>query len=494
MKRLLALLLATIMILSTFALVSCDKGEDGQGEENKPTSTVISGEEGDIFYERSLVDDELGEYDFGGRELRIAAHDRKSVIPDEADKNKGNLIIDAKFSALDTAESRFNFKAVVSYYAGYQEVVEWVSKTVLSGSDEFDLFCSHSASAGGLVLKNLFLNWYDIPNVDFSKPWWAASCANELTYDGKCILAVSDFNLGALTGAYCMIFNKNLASAYDFGNLYEVVMDGDWTFDYFYNLIKDVYVDTDGSGTKTEGDFYGYAQPYTYNCPINSWLWAFDNPVAAKDEDGVPVVAVKTDKINNIVQKIYDLCYNTNGCYFIADNTAKQGMDLLIDRQAIIAMGSVGNPTGEALRNFEDDYGLLPLPKYDENQQNYYTMTAGEHSVLAVPKTVKDTEFVGTCIEVLSAETYKKVVPTLYETALKTRYLRDNESKEVLDIIIDGRVYDFGYIYGGFDCFGFMLGQLMYNESSNFESYYSGHYGSARNLLKRMTKVFDKLG
>ncbi len=166
MKRILALLLAIVMILSTFALVSCDKDEEQQGGGNKPVGPVISGEEGDIFAERAAVDDELGEYDFGGREFRVAAHDRKSVVPDEADKNKGNLIIDAKFSALDAAENRFNFKTVVSYNGGYQDVVDWVSKTVLSGSDEFDLFCSHSASAGSCVLKNIFLNWYDIPNVD----------------------------------------------------------------------------------------------------------------------------------------------------------------------------------------------------------------------------------------------------------------------------------------------------------------------------------------
>ncbi|MBQ7897337.1 MAG: hypothetical protein IJ323_02825 [Clostridia bacterium] len=495
MKRLLALLLALVMTVSTFALVSCDKGEDtpdGTKSDNSKDN-YASDVEGDIFAERAAVDDELGEYDFGGREFRLATYYDTMFVPDPADKNKGNLITDAKFSALDAAESRFNFKTTVAYSGIYYDVVEWVSKNVLSGADEFDLFCSHSASAGGLVLKNVFLNWYDIPNVDFTKPWWASSCQDELTYDGKCILAVSDFNYNALSGAYCMIFNKNLASAYDFGNLYEVVMDGDWTFDYFYNLIKDVYVDSDGSGTRTEGDFYGYAQAYQYNCPINAWLWAFDNPIAAKDADGVPVVAVKTDKINSIVQKIYDLCLNTNGVHWVADNESKQGMDIFLDRKAIITMGSVGSPTGEGLRNFEDEYGLLPLPKWDENQQNYYTMTAGEHSVMAVPKTCKDTEFVGTCIEVLSAENYKKVIPTLYETALKTRYLRDNESKEVLDIILEGRVYDFGYIYGGFEGFGFMLGQILYDENPNFESYYAEKYRKARNHLKKITKVFDKL-
>lgn len=105
-------------------------------------------------------------------------------------------------------------------------------------------------------MKNVFLNWYDIPNVDFSKPWWPESNSTDLTYDGKCVLAVSDFNYTAISQSACMIFNKNLANSYDMGNLYEVVMNGDWTFDYFMNLVKDVYVDSDGSGDKSEGDFF----------------------------------------------------------------------------------------------------------------------------------------------------------------------------------------------------------------------------------------------
>ena len=494
MKRIIALFMATVMVFSAFALVSCsDEEAPSKTPSNGGGSAVISGEEGDIFYERSLIDDELGDYDFGGRKLRIATHATADFFVEEEDRNKGNLIADAKFTRNKTVEDRFNMEVEVAYSSDYQSVVDWVSKTVLSGADEFDLFSSHTASAGSLVLKNLFLNWYDIPNVDFSKPWWASSCANELTYDGKCILAISDFNYNALSGVYCMVFNKNLANAYDMGNLYEVVNNGDWTYEYFYNLIKDVYTDTDGSGTKTEGDFYGFEQDHWYGGPVSSWLWAFDNPTVAKDEEGVPVVAVKTDKINSIVSTIYDLCYNTNGCYYVNTND-KPPRSIFNARRAIFAICTLGAPTGEDLRNFEDEYGILPMPKWNENQSGYHSIAIGEHTCLAVPKTVKDTEFVGTCIEALSAESYKQVIPTLYEIALKTRYLRDSESKEVLDLVIDGRIYDFGVIYDNWKGFTYTLLNTVGEGSSNFESYYSSKYTSARNHFKRIVKVFDKLG
>ena len=496
MKKIISLLLVFVMLLSSMSLMLTSCGEEEKKEDKKDESVTTNTptEEGDIFAERAAVADGLGEYDFGGRKFRIVGHRSDEYFINEEDRNKGNLIADAKYARNKTVEDRFNVEIEVAYKAAYTDVTAWVAKTVMSGADEFDLFCSHSASAGSVVLKNVFLNWYDIPNVDFSKPWWSSSCTEELTYDGKCILAVSDFNYTAISGSYCMYFNKNLASAYDLGNLYNAVLDGKWTFDYFYNLIKDIYQDTDGSGDKSDGDFYGFAQGHWYGCDIGPWPWAFNNPIMAKDADGIPTIAIKTDKINNIVNAIYDLCYNTQGVHYRPDNENPQGMTLFYNKQAIFSLASIGSPTGEKLRNFEDEYGMLPLPKWDENQKDYLTMASGEHTCLAVPKTVKDTEFVGTVIEALSAESYKQVITTLYEIALKTRYLRDDESKDVLDMVIDGRVYDFGYIYGGFEGFGFMLGSLMSSHSNNFESYYARQYGNAKIHFKKIVKVFDKLG
>ncbi len=496
MKRIISLTLALLLLFSSVALTltSCGKDETKKGDTEKTADTTAPAEEGDIFAERAAVSDELGEYDFGGKKFRIATHKPSDFFVEEDNRNKGDLIADAKFNRNTTVENRFNAEIEITYTGTYSDVTAWVTKTVMSGADEFDLFASHTASAGGVVLKNVFLNWYDIPNVDFTKPWWSSSCANELTYDGKCILAVSDFNFSAISGSYCIIFNKNLANAYDLGNLYDVVLSGKWTFDYFYNLVKDIYADTDGSGDRNTGDFFGFAQSGAYQCCDSSWLWAFDNPTVAKDEDGIPVVAVKTEKINDIVTSLYDFFYNTNGVHYEPDNTAPQGLTLLLNKQAIFATASISSPTGEGLRNFEDEYGVLPFPKWDENQNAYHTMASGEHTCMAVPKTVKDTEFVGTLVEALSAESYKQVIPTLYEIALKTRYLRDNESKEVLDLLIDGRVYDFGYIYDNFQGFGFMLGSLMHSQNSNFESYYAKKYPNARLHFKKIVKVFDKLG
>ena len=38
-------------------------------------------------------------------------------------------------------------------------------------------------------------------------------------------------------------------------------------------------------------------------------------------------------------------------------------------------------------------------------------------------------------------------VPAYYDVALTGKHIRDEDSAEMLDIILDGRVFDLGYIY-----------------------------------------------
>ncbi len=483
MKKIIVLLLLSLL------LVSCEKEEVKEkieyNDKNKEAIEVI---EGDVFSERAAVDDELPEKDFGGKEFRVVGQLDEFNFDSES-INKGDLIKDAKHKRDLIVEERFNVDIVPTYNGTYTDTASWVSKSVLSGVDEFDLLLNLSVSTGSIALQNLFLNWYDVPHVDFSKPWWAKSTSDELTYDNKCIAAISDLSSSAIYFSYCMVYNKNLANSYDLGNIYDVVFAGDWTFEYFYNIVKDIYIDLDSSGTPTKSDFFGIAQGHEY---LHAYLYAFDNPVMTKDEEGVPTITLKTDKINNIVSTLYDYCYNTAGVYY--DPEAGYGDGIFLEKRSIFNYTSIASLLADHYRNFDDEYGLLPLPKWDSMQKDYYTTVSGGVKALAVPKTAKDLEFVGIITEALSAESYKQVTPTYYEIALKTRYLRDNESKKVLDILIDGRRYDFGYIYSGWKAsLGNVIPAIIGEGNSNFESFYNKHYHTSRLHYRSVLKAFDRL-
>ena len=490
MKKVLSFTLAILMLVSSATLLfSC-----GGGEEEKKTGggEVKTYEEDSIFYERSLVSDGLPEKDFGGRSFRIVANSKGDFEIPEEKRNQGDLMVDARFARNQAVENRFNVKLEVVYSASnYSQEADFVSKTVLAGNDEFDLFSGMVMSMGGMVTKKLFINWYDVPHIDFSKPWWYESNSTDLTYNDKALISISHLNGSAVSGAYCLYFNKNLAQSYELGDLYSLVLDGDWTFDKLTEMVKDIYVD-DGNDDRDLNDFYGFAQ--LNGTGINAYLWAFDNPVCTKDEEGVPQITVNTDKIDAIVADLYDFCFNNSGVYFdptTIDNENKAN-SLFNSGKAIFCMGTVGSANSKTFRDFEFDYGLIPLPKYNDAQQNYKTMVGGHHSALAVPKTAKDLEFVGIITEALSAESWKTVTPPLYEIALKTRYLRDSESKEIMDLVINGTQFDFGTVYDNWQGFAFMMQRLMSSANPNFQSYYKRQLTKARYQIKTTLKAIDK--
>ena len=103
----------------------------------------------------------------------------------------------------------------------------------------------------------------------------------------------------------------------------------------------------------------------------------------------------------------------------------------------------------ETLRNMVTDFGIIPIPKFDEQQESFYhTVNRYTGAAVAVPNTSAfDPQTAGVIIEAMSAESRYSLLPAYYETNLGTKIARDPESTLMLDIIMQNRVYDTGELY-----------------------------------------------
>ena len=139
----------------------------------------------------------------------------------------------------------------------------------------------------------------------------------------------------------------------------------------------------------------------------------------------------------------------------------------------------------------EDDYGIIPYPKWDEAQDGYHTMVDGSHDILGVPKTASDTERTGIIVEALSAESYKKVVPVFYDTALKTKAARDEDSSAMIDIIRDSLTFDFGYLHSSsIDSVGHMFVGWIRENNNNIVSSYDARSSGFATKLEKVLSVY----
>jgi len=130
-------------------------------------------------------------------------------------------------------------------------------------------------------------------------------------------------------------------------------------------------------------------------------------------------------------------------------------------------------------RDMETDFGILPYPKYDEAQKDYYSSVSPYGcSFVCVPVVVENPEMTGAVLEYMACESRDIVTPAYYDVTLQGKILRDEESTEMLDIILSSRVFDLGWYYeiGGYHV---DLLKLFYNSSLDFVSMYEKNKAKA---------------
>ena len=114
--------------------------------------------------------------------------------------------------------------------------------------------------------------------------------------------------------------------------------------------------------------------------------------------------------------------------------------------------------------------------------------------LFSIPVTNERPELVGAVTEALAAESYRKVTPTYYEISLKIKYSRDDETSQTLDIIRNGAIFDFGFVYSkSLNNLLLVFRDLPNNKSSDFVSYYASHESSYQQGLDDLIAAYKNL-
>ena len=474
------------LILTASASLSCQSGAPANNDTTSDTTpadtTTLSAEEA-----RQLIDDGLPERDYGGEDFNITIN-TYCESGFHAEELTGDVLSDSIYERNKAVEDRFNIKLnfISDAYATMQTTVQ---KSVLAGDDEYQLCAQHALMANPWVLSGILMNWYDVPYVDFDKPWWSDSNVNDLTYYGVNLLAVGDFSLTTIGRTYAIYYDKVHAESYQLPDMYQLVRDGKWTIDKLSELSKDIYSDLNMDGKRDFEDFYGYTTSVASN--IGAYLFTSDIKII---EDGEIVLDV--GKTTDLITKLITLTQVNEGTFYdlsyknASGNIHYPGPEKMAEGTTLFASAMIESGI-TYLRNAGNDYGIIPYPKYDEEQDDYVTIVDGGFTVLAVPKSVTDPERSGIIAEALCAETYKNVIPVYYEIALKEKGARDEESIEMIDFIMSKRVYDFGYVYDNWKGFGFCIESLVQNGDPNFASYHAANINSVEKAYSDMLAAFE---
>jgi ABC-type glycerol-3-phosphate transport system substrate-binding protein len=470
-----------VLILTALMLSGCAGGTAEDGAVS--SSDTIADETGSYL-------ETLPQTDFEGAPFNVLCRDYK-VYEIWTESLDGEVVNDALHERNSRIGEMFNTEITHTPVAGawdtQQTFKDAVTSSVLSGDMAYDLVAGYLAYTTTLAMDGYFLNLYELPLLDLSREWWAQGFVENNTINGRAYYTAGDISLTMWEYMYGMFFNKRLAENYNTGDLYSAVNEGRWTHDTFAQKVKLVSQDLDGDGAYTNLDLYGYI---TNAHSVRNLITTFDIPIAARNEEGSYSLVFYTDKTVEVYNNMFEFLYNDNTVFFSKpadDADYVEILNMFMEDRALFFSGTLDN-TG-MLRGMEADFGILPFPKYNENQESYLSHSYDGMSIFAVPKTVKSVEMSGLITEALCAESRQTTVPAFYETVLQTKVVRDDESAGMIDLIRNTLRFDFGYVNsvpagGMFQLFG----DSLKGEVENFVSTYEAR---AKEFETNFQKIVD---
>ena len=464
-KRLLLLALIAAMLCA-----GCGQKNAGTDAQTTPDTVSETVAEGESETTRADVSDGLPEKSYDDREFRIVSY---SYIADdyEAEEMNGSLVNDAIYNRNLAVEERFRIKIVPDGSLDNGAARALVTKSVQAGEDAMELSVNHMIEQANAATTGVFRDWNAIPYVDVTRAWWNKTAYENLSIAHKAYLMTGDISSWFLRGTYVVYFNKNRAEDAQLSpdTLFDIANDGKWTIDRYYDLVKDTWQDLNGDGKMDKDDYFGLAAQVTSY--VTPFVYSLGEVTVGKDENDIPHLDMNTEKFSSMVEKVYALLYESGGTLTNRDwsthsDLFKAGRALFMNGVLVHSMSS--------LTEMEDDYGIIPYPKWDEAQQSYATMSDGSSPLCAIPKTVSDTEFVGLITEAMAAESWRQVTPAIYDVALKVRNVRDPKSLTAIELAASSAVIDFGFVYGNYNTMGFVMSELIGSKKNDFASYFAG--------------------
>lgn len=482
MKSFKCALIVLLAVSMLAAAVSCTESADKE--------TAISGvnpelnSAADISDSETEITDDLPEYDANGYRFRVLTYQDMIGIEEQ----DGEVLNDAEYIRDQKVMERFNFSIYIDKAADYTAVGNKFKNSATANSDDYDMAFLHMVNGASMAPNGYYRTINSISNINLSRIWWDDQILNGFSVGGKLFLAAGDILPETLLHTSCMVFNKNEYDNLNMTYPYESAAQGTWTLDSLISQTKDRNRDLNGDGRIVETeDFFGLTQWYL--AAPYSYYYGAGGTIISKDENDIPYIDLNIEKNTAIYEKMYELVVSNESNYHTDMNTYDDAYGIFVNSQALFCSCSLTHLRQDRFRDMTDDYGILPIPKYDEHQEKYLSFVNGAASVVGIPVTISDDELVGIIVEGLAAESYRTVTPKMYEVVAKTKHTRDEESSSMVDIIIRERVFDFGYTHLYDQALTNFHRDLLQKKSTAVASTFEKN---EKNISKALTKIIEK--
>jgi hypothetical protein len=461
--RIWALVLAVVILLPL--MFSCgekakipDNPDAKPDKENQVSDSETGEQPDDTKQDKRQANLALYTYpdvDYGGYEFKILIRGQQDEWDSQdifAEEDSADVVESAVYRRNLEAEEKLGIK-IKSIWVQVGDQFNRLRKSVTAGDNSFDAVMLNLEDASKATKENYLANLADTSGVDLSKPWWDQSVMRETSVMNKIYFATGDISIMDNDGTWTMMFNKEIHKNLGLPDLYKIVKKGEWTIDKFTEFGKGVTMDLDGNGVIDHLDQVAFA---TTVDSMQGLFYSTGLRIVKKDDKDLPYYSLMGDAVMTNLEKIYNVFRADDFTMVAADYSKINSSTHLIVQAAFeenraLFYAEVMQCV-KRLRQMDTEFGIIPLPKANVEQKDYHTYVhSWASATIAIPRGGENDDRTSTVIEALAYGGYKLITPAYYDVALKSKYARDNESSEMLDIILAGRLADLGYVdkYGG---------------------------------------------
>lgn len=445
-----------LMLLAASVLAGCGGGTPAETTAAAATETTPA---------ETVPVSNLPDKDWEGKTFTLVSQAQDSVawatVTFTVEEQNGDIINDEIYLCNSRVMDKYNFilENVVENNAG--AVVSAIRASHAAGESEYHAALASYNAQNSLATEGLYIDAGTVPNIELERDIWDKALLDNVKINGTSYLLTGDLLLSDEDCVLTTIYNKPMAE--DFGisvtDFYDTVRDGKWTFDKLKEYGKLVSADLNGDTVYDYQDRYGLLTNLndTSGNAAVAFILACDVRFCTIGDDGKPQFMPDGDRFVTAMEAVANLLDPKN----LINLSYSGSYPGLSARQAIVTwfnnkqalFTAVGLSAGaQYMRQCEVDFGYLPVPKFDEAQENYISHIDTRCSVLGIPAINDEMEFTGFVLEAL-CEDSEDLMTEYFETCFSAKYTQDAESYEMLRIAVENRRYDIGLVFN----FGSMI-------------------------------------
>ncbi|MBP5289210.1 MAG: hypothetical protein J6Z79_04985 [Clostridia bacterium] len=433
----LALMLAVLMLVST-VLAGCSKAEDNKGDDN-----VVKTEE--KVDESTVYDAKI--HDLGGHEFWFLVRDVGSfqhltVNEIYSEEMNGEKINDAVFKRNSLLQETYNCEIREERV---KNPVNSVKEQLLAGEYVYDYIYCPTTSLRTLSAQNLLVDFQGLDTVNLEKSWWDHNAITGLSIGNKAFYVTGAGSTLDERASWIMFFNKDVLIKSGIDLPYDLVKEGKWTIDKMYEIMTTTVEDLDGNGIMEIGkDRFGYIGQ-----PENNWFHVAACNVKLSDVSSTGDIDIPPTVNKDVLNAWAALKPLLTSEFRDVGDSGKRFRS---------GFGTFFSCLSGAILNMNDgafNFGVLPMPKLNEEQKEYWTSADGVWTYsYAIPVTTDNasdaeengfssgSNQAGYFLEAMFYHSLNTLNVAFNEQVLKYQSIKDAESVEMMEIALKNKIYD----------------------------------------------------